>query len=200
MNTHAYLLKVYQTLSIGLLVTCIGTLTPTIPWTICVPLSFITTLLIASSEQMSFFMIFCALQGNLVGSLCIPNEVVVTAMPTTFAIVISVTWVAFISPSSDIPTAGATSFLGSILSVLMLMALANFYFQSEVVVLIDACVGAILFTLYLFLDTFKIVWEYEASGGVETVVWHAMGVYIDVINLFVRLVILIMKSSSKKKE
>jgi FtsH-binding integral membrane protein len=90
-----------------------------------------------------------------------------------------------------------TGILGTVLNVLLFLSIANIYFQSETLLIYDVIVGLSTFSVYLLVDTVKMVYEHEK--GNNDFVWHAMELHLDVLNIFIRLLILIAENSEKDK-
>jgi len=118
------------------------------------------------------------------------------ALVTTTLIFLSFTASALYSPRRSYLFLGAI--LGSVLSVLCILSLANIFYRSEAVASIGLYGGLLVFTGYLLYDT-QIIVEKAEHGSSDTT-GHALELFLDIINIFVRIVVILMKRQKRKND
>ena len=85
--------------------------------------------------------------------------------------------------------------LGSAVSLLMVLSLANLFLRSASIHLVQLYGGLLVFSGYVVFDTQMILEKAEA--GSQDVVGHAAMLFIDFAGVFVRLLIILMKNSNR---
>lgn len=95
-------------------------------------------------------------------------------------------------------------YLGGILfSCLNCMVIFNLFqyafdiFPLDFVINVDVYFGILLFCIYVFYDTQKII--YDANRNDKDSTYHALTLFIDFINIFIRLLVHMIKSKKDKK-
>ena len=76
---------------------------------------------------------------------------------------------------------GKMLFIGVI--ILIVASLSNIFFQSPILQLAIAAIGALIFSAFILYDTQQII-----QGGFSTPIEAAIALYLDFFNLFVSLV------------
>lgn len=119
--------------------------------------------------------IFCAM---------FPSIVVLQALTLTAGITVSLTAYTFWATSSgrDFDFLGPWLF-SSLVALLLVSCLALFFPMGAGWQLGLAFVGAVLFSAYVVYDTHELIKNYS----VDEYVWASVNLYLDIINLFVRL-------------
>lgn len=83
--------------------------------------------------------------------------------------------------------------LGSAVSLMLVLSLANMYFRSVNFHLIELYGGLVIFSGYVVFDT-QMILE-KAEGGNKDVVGHAATLFVDFVAIFVRILIILMKNN-----
>lgn len=87
--------------------------------------------------------------------------------------------------------------LGSALSVLSIMGLINyFFFQSTTMAMMYIYGGLLVFSSYIGYDTQKMILEHE--NGKNDTVNHAIELFVDFVQVFVRLLAILAKNANNK--
>jgi len=86
--------------------------------------------------------------------------------------------------------------LGSALSTMLLLNLLNIFMRSMFVFNMMLYLGLLVFCAYVMFDTQLII--EKASSGEYDVVWDSLELFLDFVNIFVRLVIILSKDNKKK--
>lgn len=82
--------------------------------------------------------------------------------------------------------------LGSMMSFMCLTSLINMFFRSSGMNALHLYMGLFIFVGYVLFDTQMIV--EKAAGGDKDYVWHAIELFIDFVEIFYRLVIILMRN------
>lgn len=85
--------------------------------------------------------------------------------------------------------------LGSTLSMLCLAGLVNLFFRSTFLFTIELYVGLAMFIGYVLFDTQMII--ESAENGNDDFIWDAMKLFIDLVGIFVRILIILIKMNRK---
>ena len=146
------------------------------------------------------FVLFSYVQGMFLGGLWreIHLDVFIYAMMATFIVFCTVTAAAIYSlPDRFV----VDSVGGTLFNLLVFMIISQIFFPHIAWFATDVIFGAFVFAAYLFVDTVKIVYEFEQDKSCNPV-WHAMAIYLDILNLFMRILIVVseLKDKDKKKE
>lgn len=202
-TVSGHIAKVYATLAYGIVVTAIGAtikgIHPILPffaglWTmLCIACSE------KNNEKLLYFSLFSLCQGVLIADIVsiVPVEVIITTMSTLFVLFSTISLSAFFA-KGDIDFLILYGILGTILNGILFVSLANLYLHSKTLLYWDVIVGLFTFSIYLFVDTMKMVYDHEK--GNNDFVWHALSLYLDVLNIFIRLLILIAENNDKDKK
>ena len=71
-------------------------------------------------------------------------------------------------------------------------------FPINFIITFDTYFGIILFSLYICYDTQKII--YDANRNLRDIEYHTLELFLDFINIFIRLFTMIIKSNKNKKK
>jgi len=89
-------------------------------------------------------------------------------------------------------------FLSSALSALCLLSFVNIFFRSLAVFNLQVYGGLLLFCGFVIFDTQLII--EKAANGSKDYVWDSLELFLDFLNIFVRLLIILAKNSGKKSK
>lgn len=189
----------YSTLFGGMIFTALGACFPGVPWIFSVVpgIMFMFGAMIENCVLSFFVFSFC--QGLVVADLCqeISWEVQFIILLTTMSIFLIFTAAAFLTNKAY--TFVLVGLVGNMLNGLVLMSLFNWWYQSVSLLVGDIIIGIVVFSIYILVDTLKIVYEHEEEGYNNHVA-HAIHLYLDLLNLWIRLLILINSDNSDKKK
>mmetsp|Transcript_24424 Transcript_24424/g.58876 ORF Transcript_24424/g.58876 Transcript_24424/m.58876 type:complete len:247 (+) Transcript_24424:255-995(+) len=87
--------------------------------------------------------------------------------------------------------------LGSTLTILILSSLINMFLGSALLFNLELYVGLAVFVGYILFDT-QVIIE-AAEKGNDDYVWHAMKLFIDLVGIFIRILIILIKMNQKKQ-
>lgn len=87
--------------------------------------------------------------------------------------------------------------LGSAVSLMLLLGLANMFLRSDSFLLVQLYGGLLLFSGYVIFDT-QVILE-RAESGSKDVVGHAATLFVDFVAIFVRLLIILMRNSNSNR-
>lgn len=129
-------------------------------------------------------MVFTVAEGFLVGmiSSVYNYQVVITAVVITAVICLALTAFAF---QTKIDFTIYSGLLFVVLIVFILFGLIASFFPGKTINLVYACIGALIFSAYLVIDTQMLVGgshKYQISP--EEYVFAALTLYLDIINIF----------------
>lgn len=133
----------------------------------------------------------------------IDNTIVETTLLTTFGLVTSLIIVALLFPKNDISswrTPLCISVLGLI--IIQLMSFGSYYIFNDHVLAnilykIDTYIGIIVFSFYMIYDIKKA--EKMFYIGDLDYLYCAISIYLDIINIFIRLIEIVHQLKKKKK-
>lgn len=202
-STPAYIAKVYATLSLGIVCTALGTYFTGVPLyfplVITIPFMIDTAWNECQTQQVISFLIVSFCQGLVLADIVnlVDKEILLTAFSTTLMIFLSISLAAYFS--KDTSTLASYSILGCSASLLLCLSLVNMYMQSEALLFVDVILGILTFSGYIFCDTIKMIMIYEQTD-VECIGTDALGMYLDLINLFIRILVLLGKIKEKEND
>lgn len=124
-------------------------------------------------------------------------EILFAALGSTALIFASFSLAVLYSPQRQ--TFYAAGLLSSCMSMLFWLSMLNMFFRTEALFSVELYLGLISFSLFVIYDTQVMIAKAEA--GSKLVLKHSLDLYIDVIALFVRIVmVLLRKEKAKKRE
>jgi len=210
-KTKKHLQNVYYEMTIGLLVTAlscfVGQYMIELLSVLFIPLCIAQLGLIIymvysnSHNKHSYFYAFTALEGLTLTPLVhtaniIDNTIVFTALTTTIITFGSFSYLSLKTNKRSVLYFGGI--LASILFTLTIMSLVNLFLHSELLFKIELYLGLGLFCMYIIYDTQLVI--KEADDGKYDVIKHAMTFYLDFINVFIRILIILMRNKNNKKK
>ena len=122
-------------------------------------------------------------------------SIVMTASIGTVAVFTCFALSALLAPRRSYMYLGGM--LGSALTTMFWMSLANMFFHSPLIMDLQVYGGLLLFAGYVVFDTQMIV--EKADQGDNDEVGHAMVLFVDAVAIFVRVVIILMKNEERKR-
>lgn len=209
-DIREHLTKVYSTLAVSVFTAAIGSIVEmqtrlfagTLAWLGVIGL--IIWMSITPKEQISkrfaILLSIAFLQGVSLGPLIkltihIDPSIVVTAFLGTTSIFACFTGMSlFAVRRSYLYLAGV---LSSGLSLLAILSLFNIFFRSAAVLNFQLYFGLMIFCGFIIFDT-QLIIEKRFAGD-KDFVGHALELFLDFINVFVRLLIILSKNKEEKK-
>lgn len=122
-------------------------------------------------------------------------QIVMTAFLVTSLIFISFTLSALLTKKRTYLYLGGL--LGSGLSIMMMLSLINIFARSEMLFNTNLYLGLLIACGYILFDTQLIV--ERATHGDLNYIKHALTLFVDLVDLFVRILIILLKNSQEKK-
>jgi FtsH-binding integral membrane protein len=153
------------------------------------------------SQRLGVMMLFGLFQGmSLAPLLYIALEIdastVVTALLSTASIFVCFSLSALLAPKREYLYLGG--FLMSTLSLLFWASFFNMFFQSVAISWMNIYVGLFMFCGFLLYDTQMIILQIEL--GRRDFVLHAVNLFVDLVAIFVRILVILLDRSEKKKK
>lgn len=154
-------------------------------------------------QRLGWFSLIAAAQGLSTGALIelalhVDPSIVTMAAATTMVLFGSLSAAAFYAERRSMLYLGAT--LGSIMGWMALASFANIFFRSQILWNFNLYGGLLTFMGYVAFDTQLMVEKFVT--GDDDFVGHALELFTDLIAIFVRLLIILLKyqeDSEKKK-
>lgn len=212
-NVQEHLKKVYGTLSIAMIAAGVGAYVHL--FTGLMRHSFLTS--IASiglmiwlamthhsketqMKRMAIFAGFTFFSGMSLGPVMdwvidIDPSIIATAFMATTVIFVSFSLAALYNTDRTFLYMGG--FLMSGLSWLMLLGFMNIFFQSQMIWDLYLHAGLLIFCAFVLYDTQLIV-EKKRNGD-DDFIWHSVDLFLDFINIFRKLMIILGKKEKKKE-
>jgi FtsH-binding integral membrane protein len=122
-------------------------------------------------------------------------QIVPTAFLTTSVLFVSLTLTALWTDKRSWLYLGGTLFSG--ISMLLLMGFMNFFLRSVFIFEIQLWLGLLIFCGFVLFDTQLIIYRFE--NGDHDYVWHALDLFIDFIDIFRRILVILAKKEKSKK-
>lgn len=94
-----------------------------------------------------------------------------------------------------------SSIIFSCINFMVLFHLMQYFFDIfsiNFIITFDTYFGIVLFSLYICYDTQKII--YDANRNLRDIEYHTLELFLDFINIFIRLFTMIIKSNKNKKK
>jgi len=139
--------------------------------------------------------IFTFAESFLLGiiSSIYPKEIVMMAVGITLIVCLALTAFAF-QTKIDFTLFNGLLFVGLI--ILMIFGFVLMFWRSEVAYLIYSCLGALLFSAYLVVDTQMIIGgTHSVQVSSEEYIFASLTLYMDIINLFIYILHLVSAAS-----
>lgn len=89
-------------------------------------------------------------------------------------------------------------FLSSALTIMMWMSIANMFFRMPLIMNIQLYFGLLVFIGFVVFDT-QLIIEKAAQGNTDYV-RHTLELFLDFVNIFIRLLVILSKNSESKKK
>lgn len=208
--TKTHLTKVYATLAMSLLVSAIGCGLHVMyhvggGWSGLVCLGLLMWLQFSdrNNEQLRIGIMagFCLFEGLSIGplvdqSLFIDPSIVVTAFLGATSIFACFTAASLFSKQRSLLYLGGM--LGSALMIMLVLSLVNmFFFRSVAYFYAELYIGLLVFSGYVAFDTQMII--ARAEDGDRDYIMHAQTLFVDFVQIFVRLLAILNDKEQRKK-
>jgi len=153
------------------------------------------------TKRLSILFSFSFLEGLSIGPLLelaieVDPSIIVSAFLGTCCIFLCFSGSALLSDRRSFLYLGG--FLGSALSLLSLFSLMNFFIGSTFLFNIQLYGGLLLFCGFIVFDTQLVI--HRAANGKTDFVWDTLGLFLDFLNVFVRIVIILLKQKNTRRE
>jgi len=153
--------------------------------------------------RLSLFCAFSFVEGLAIGpfmqsvlAMDEGKEILVMAALSTIAVFTAMSLVALLSKRRSYLYLGGMLFTG--LNFMLLSGVANFFFRSPFVFSVELYLGLIVFLGFVVFDTQLII--EKAFSGDEDYFAHALELFLDILNIFIRLVIFFAKLKKNKNK
>eukprot|EP00745_Piridium_sociabile_P007262 TRINITY_DN147047_c0_g1_i1.p1 TRINITY_DN147047_c0_g1~~TRINITY_DN147047_c0_g1_i1.p1 ORF type:complete len:252 (+),score=67.05 TRINITY_DN147047_c0_g1_i1:43-756(+) len=152
------------------------------------------------NKRMGIFMGFTFCSGVSLGpclklAIMIDPSIIPTSLLATSVIFISFTVAALFNQNRTFLYMGGL--LMSALSWLMVLSFGNLFFGSRLLFDVSMYLGLFVFCAFVLYDTQLIV--EKRRRGDEDFIWHSVDLFLDFINIFRKLMIILSKKESEKK-
>jgi len=135
--------------------------------------------------------------GPLVGvALDVDPSILITAFLGTTTVFVCFTVSALVAERRQYLFLGGL--VSSAFSFTLIISLVNLFLGSRMLNTVNLYLGLFIFCGYVLYDT-QVILE-KVSAGSTDFVWHAVELFLDFINIFVRIVVLLLESSEKNKK
>ena len=122
------------------------------------------------------------------------GDVVVAAAAGSLSVFVALSFAAMVAPSRQFLLMGGALMSG--LFYLSLMSLFNMFFRSSLLLSVDMYLGLLLFFGYVLFDTQLAI--ADAEMGDRDYVRHAVDLFLDLVNIFVRILAILLKEKKQK--
>lgn len=208
-STQAHLQRVYATLAACVLVSALGCWAYVNyhiggAWSGFVALGLLIWLNFTDSREkqkrLGILGGFCVFEGLSVGplveqSLYLDPSIVVTAFLGATAIFACFTAAALFSKKRSLLYLGGI--LGSALTIMLVLSFANIFIGSVTFMYAELYIGLLIFCAYVAFDTQVIVEQSEQ--GDDDYVKHALSLFLDFVQIFIRLLVILNDKEGRKK-
>jgi len=206
----AHLINVYTTLALGVLIAALGSITYLkthfggtisffagfllIMWLSMTPKQDVT-------KRLAIFCGFCFMEGLGIGPLIdavidIDPSIVTSAFLATTCIFLCFSASAFYAERRSYLYLGG--FLGSALSMMVMASFMNIFFRSAFLFNFQLYFGLLVFCGFIIFDTQLII--EKAALGSKDYISDSLELFLDFINVFIRILIILAKMSGGKKK
>jgi len=203
-----HLARVYSTLALTLLTTCVGVVVD-LRFHLGGTLSAIAGILLLVSlgmqqdvqTRVAMLGGYGFLQGLSLGPLIalairVDPAILVTALLGTLTVFTCFSLSAIYSPRRSYLYLGAS--LGSALSFLCVLSLVSFFWRPVFLHSVELYFGLAVFCAFILYDT-QLMIE-KAELGSDDFVHHALELFLDFLGIFIRLLIILLENSQNKKK
>jgi len=128
-------------------------------------------------------------------AMYVEPSIIPTALLATSVIFISFTVAALYNNQRTYLYMGA--FLMSALSWLLILSFANIFLGSSLLFDVNMYVGLLIFCAFILYDTQLIV--EKRRRGDDDYIWHSVDLFLDIINIFRRLLVILTKKEDDRK-
>ncbi|XP_043218550.1 bax inhibitor 1-like [Amphibalanus amphitrite] len=129
-------------------------------------------------------------------SLFINTSLVTTAFLLSSAIFVSFSLAALYTQRAQFLFLGGI--LGSALSTMMLLSLANLFFRSRLIFQLELYGGLVLFCGFILYDT-QLIIERRRRGD-KDYVWHSLMLFVDFVDVFRHVLVILMQKEERNKK
>lgn len=129
-------------------------------------------------------------------SIYINASLIPTAFMMTSAVFISFTLAALYTRRAQFLFLGGI--LGSGLSLMLMLSLANLFFRSRMVFQLELYGGLLLFCGFILYDT-QLIIERRRNGD-KDYVWHALMLFVDLVDVFRHILVILMQKEERNKK
>lgn len=156
---------------------------------------------IALDNQDAFhsFIVFALVKGVILGPIVheVPMDLLVCAFCYTFTIFGTLTATAMLS-NPDYFFIDSVTWL--LTSLLLCILISYVFLPHYITICVDLTLGLAIFCGYVLVDTWKMVWEFEEDGKTCSPTIHALGLYLDFLNIFIRILEIFSKRDKDDKK
>ncbi|XP_037078156.1 bax inhibitor 1-like [Pollicipes pollicipes] len=129
-------------------------------------------------------------------SLYINTTLIPTAFLMTSAVFVSFTLAALYARRAQFLFLGGI--LGSGLSMMLMLSLANLFFKSRMIFQLELYGGLLLFCGFILYDT-QLIIERRRRGD-KDYVWHALMLFVDLVDVFRHILVILMQKENRNKK
>lgn len=129
-------------------------------------------------------------------SFYINTTLVPTAFLLTSVIFVSFTLAALYTQRAQFLFLGGL--LGSGLSLMLMLSLANIFFQSRLIFQVELYGGLLLFCGFILYDT-QLIIERRRQGD-KDYIWHSLMLFVDFVNVFRHILIILMQKEERNNK
>lgn len=139
------------------------------------------------------YMLFAVSNGILLAGVPVELALLFKALVTTMLVVVCIAMMTVKESRMY-----SDNFLYWCNLVLFYMLLFSIYILCSDIPFIGIVTGIVIFTAYIIIDTQFVILDFE-ERNIDEPVYHAVGLYVDVWNLFLRILYILMKDSDSKQ-
>lgn len=129
-------------------------------------------------------------------SLYINTTLIPTAFLLTTTVFVSFTLAALYTQRAQFLFLGGI--LGSGLSIMLMLSLANLFFKSRMIFQLELYGGLVLFCGFILYDT-QLIIERRRRGD-KDYVWHALMLFVDLVDVFRHILIILMQKEERNNK
>lgn len=129
-------------------------------------------------------------------SIYLNPSLITTAFLMTSAVFVSFSLAALYSQRAQFLFLGGI--LGSCLSAMLMLSLANIFFRSRLIFQLELYGGLLLFCAFILYDT-QLIIERRRRGD-KDYVWHALMLFVDFVDVFRHILVILMQKEERNKK